>query len=127
MPVKTAEGFLSALLPQWQSLLQGWSSSGELTAAAQEALQLNGVPKPLKRLVGQWASGDFRSLPPIELLSAQDISGAMGAYAISTGTIYLNRDWLLTASQEQVQAVLTEELRHHLARCQLRRRLASIT
>jgi ELWxxDGT repeat protein len=39
---------------------------------------------------------------------------AAGAYAASTGTIYLNEDWLQTASQEQLLAVLTEELGHHL-------------
>lgn len=40
--------------------------------------------------------------------------GAAGAYASSTGTIYLNQDWLQSASQEQVLAVLTEELGHLL-------------
>lgn len=40
--------------------------------------------------------------------------GAAGAYAISTGTIYLNQDWLQTASHDWVMAVLTEELGHHL-------------
>jgi hypothetical protein len=40
--------------------------------------------------------------------------GAAGAYAISTGTIYLNQDWLAGASAAQVFALLTEELGHHL-------------
>ena len=40
--------------------------------------------------------------------------GAAGAYAISTGTIYVNQDWLKTASYDWVMAVLTEELGHHL-------------
>ena len=105
---------LASLLPQWHSLLQDWSSSGRLTAAAQEALLLNEEPQALKDLVAQWSSGDFSSLPPIVLLSSNDISGAMGAYAISTGTIYLNQDWKKTASTDQVNAVLTEELGHHL-------------
>ncbi len=48
------------------------------------------------------------------LLPNGDISGAMGAYAISTSKIYLNQDWLLGASAAQVISVLTEELGHHL-------------
>ena len=40
--------------------------------------------------------------------------GAAGAYAISTGTIYLNQDWLANANKQQALAVLTEELGHHL-------------
>jgi hypothetical protein len=37
-----------------------------------------------------------------------------GAYSRSTGTIYLNADWLQQASEEQAIAVLTQELGHHL-------------
>ena len=114
MAVSYEQELLASLLPQWHSLLQEWSSSGRLTSAAQEALLLKGEPQALKDLVKQWSAGDFRSLPPILLLSSSDISGAIGAYAISTGTIYLNQDWLRTASKDSVNAVLTEELGHHL-------------
>jgi len=109
-----ATNLLSALLPEWHLLLQEWSASGRLTTAAQEALLLNGEPGALSDLTNQWAAGDFGALPPIVLLSAVGINGALGAYAISTGTIYLNADWLAGASKEQVFAVLTEELGHHL-------------
>jgi Lectin C-type domain/RTX calcium-binding nonapeptide repeat (4 copies) len=105
---------LTALLPEWQLLLQGWSASGRLSSAARQALVLQDDPPVLTDLVTQWSAGDFSGLPPIVLLSATDISGAMGAYAISTGTIYLSADWLAAASKEQVFAVLTEELGHHL-------------
>jgi hypothetical protein len=114
MSITTAEGILTSLLPEWQLLLQGWSANGSLVAAAQEALMLQDEPPALTDLVTQWSEGDFTGIPPIVLLSSADISGAMGAYAISTGTIYLNADWLATASKEQVFAVLTEELGHHL-------------
>ena len=109
-----ATNLLGALLPEWHLLLQGWSADGRLTAAAQEALILNGEPQALSDLTSQWSAGDFSGLPPIVLLSAADINGALGAYAISTGTIYLNADWLAGASKEQVFSVLTEELGHHL-------------
>ena len=39
---------------------------------------------------------------------------SVGAYATDRSTIYLNADWLLSANQRSVQAVLTEELGHHL-------------
>jgi len=108
------ENTLMSVLPNWYALLQGWALDGSLTAAAQEALLLDGEPKALKNLVSQWAAGDYSGLPPIVLLSSADINGAKGAYAISTGTIYLNADWLATATQEAVNAVLTEELGHYL-------------
>ena len=40
--------------------------------------------------------------------------GVAGAYAASTGTIYLNSSWISDASEDEVHAVLTEELGHHL-------------
>ena len=115
MAISSAEtNLLGALLPEWHLLLQEWSSSGRLTAAAQEALLLNGEPDALTELTDQWAAGVFSALPPVVLLSSSAINGALGAYALSTGTIYINADWLAVASNEQVVAVLTEELGHHL-------------
>ena len=40
--------------------------------------------------------------------------GAAGAYASGNNTIYLNANWLGSASHAQVIAVLNEELGHHL-------------
>jgi hypothetical protein len=110
----TSNDLLGTLIPEWQSLLQRWALDGALAAAAQEALLLNGTPPALQDLITQWSAGDFSALPPIVVLPSADIKGAMGAYAISTGTIYLNADWLAGAARDQVFAVLTEELGHHL-------------
>ena len=106
--------YLETLLEDWKKLLAGWASSGALTDAVQQALVLESEPEELKRLVGLWSNGDFSDLPPIVLLPAESMPGAVGAYAISTGTIYLNQDWLQTASHDWAMAVLTEELGHHL-------------
>lgn len=116
----TAKEHLNQILPLWQQLLQQWSRDGSLVAAANQALQLDGpnaradAQQILQGLVDQWAAGDFSGLPPIELLSSSDISGAQGAYAISMRTIYLNADWLTGASQESIEGVFMEELGHHL-------------
>lgn len=78
-------------------LQQGWAATGQLTAAAQEALQLQGEPRPLRRRMKRWAAADFRDLPPVVMPGASAMPGTRGAYAASTGTIYLNQDWLLGA------------------------------
>jgi hypothetical protein len=110
----SADQLLQALLPTWYQLLQQWSLDGRLSAAAQEALLLSGEPEQLTALTEQWAEGDFSGLPPIVLLPASSMPTAAGAYADSTGTIYLNQDWLETASTDAVLSVLTQELGHHL-------------
>jgi hypothetical protein len=104
----------STLLQAWRLRLSEWSIDGSLSAAAQAALRLPGEPEALKELISQWAAGDFKALPPIEVLDGSVMPGTAGAYAISTGTIYLNGDWLRLASEEQGIAVLSEELGHHL-------------
>jgi hypothetical protein len=105
---------LNLLLPQWRELLQAKALAGLIHRAALEALGLDHEPPQLRELVGQWAAGEFSGLPAVQLLPAASMAGAAGAYALSTGTIYLNADWLQQASEAQVLAVLTEELGHHL-------------
>jgi Ca2+-binding RTX toxin-like protein len=105
---------LNLLLPQWRELLQAKALAGLIHRAALEALGLDHEPPQLRELVGQWAAGEFSGLPAVQLLPAASMAGAAGAYALSTGTIYLNADWLQQASAAQVLAVLTEELGHHL-------------
>jgi len=116
----TAQDRLNQILPSWYDLLTQWSVEGSLVAAATEALVLDGsnakadAQGQLQSLVSQWSAKNFKSLPEIVLLSDADISGAQGAYAASTDTIYLNAEWLLTATAEEIQKVLTEELGHSL-------------
>lgn len=95
-------------------MLTSWAADGSLGTAAREALRLDREPAQLTALISQWAAGDFSALPPIEVLEGSEMPGAAGAYAISTGTIYLNGNWLASASENRVIAVLTEELGHWL-------------
>ena len=98
---------LDTLLQEWRALLSLWAQNGTLTRAAQDALQREGEPEKLRELVGELSQGDFRNLPPVVLLPASAMPGAVGAYAISTGTIYLNQDWLNTVAQQRAIVVLT--------------------
>ena len=96
----TAQDKLNQALLSWYSLLSGWSADGSLAATAKHVLDLDdenaieGADDLLESYTSQWSLGDFESLPPIVLLSNDDISGAQGAYAASTDTIYLSEDWL---------------------------------
>lgn len=85
-----------------------------LSSAAQEALLLQEETEQLQDLLRDWSESKFSALPPVVLFPAVSMPGAAGAYAISTGTIYLNQDWLANANKQQALAVLTEELGHHL-------------
>ena len=98
----------------WRRQLIQWANDGSLEAAARQAFHLGQSPRALQILNGQWAEGNFGSLPPIKLISGVAMPGAAGAYSASTGTIYLNEEWLARATQDQALAVLTEELGHHL-------------
>ena len=114
MSSPVSQVLLDTLLPEWQARLQGWAADGSLVAAARLALLRENTPQPLADRARQWSVGDFTALPAIILLLSADLLGARGAYAGSTATIYLNRDWLAVASKDQLSAVLTEELGHHL-------------
>ena len=98
----------------WKELLSVWAIDGAIRRAAQKSLGLADNNPEILEFESALAEGDFSGLPPIELLPASSMAGAMGAYAASTGTIYLNQDWLNSAREGQIQAVLTEELGHFL-------------
>ena len=56
----------------------------------------------------------------IEILNGQTMAGLHGAYAPvapdGDERIYINEDWLATASEDAIQAVLLEELGHAIDR-----------
>jgi pimeloyl-ACP methyl ester carboxylesterase len=105
---------LDRLLQDWHQQLSLWAQTGTITGASLDAFELEEEPKLLGELVQQWSRNEFGDLPPLVLLPGTAMPGAAGAYARSTGTIYLNQDWLVGTSSEQALAVLTEELGHHL-------------
>ncbi|MFN6134181.1 MAG: hypothetical protein ACK46L_14975, partial [Synechococcaceae cyanobacterium] len=109
-----ASAGLFSLLDDWRTLLSRWARTGALEQAAQQALRLPVAPQALAELSTRLGTADFSDLPPVQLLPASAMAGAAGAYARSTGTIVLNQEWLASASRDQVLAVLTEELGHHL-------------
>lgn len=84
--------------------------NGSGTRGTDAPQHTRGIPRP----GGSVERRGLLGIPHIVLVSSAEMNGAMGAYAISTGTIYLNADWLAGASQDQANAVLTEELRQHL-------------
>jgi uncharacterized repeat protein (TIGR01451 family) len=60
----------------------------------------------------QWLAGDFSQFPTIEVISSDILGNARGAYAKSTNTIYLSDQFVATASQSDVEAVVLEEFGH---------------
>jgi hypothetical protein len=63
-------------------------------------------------LRSQWQSGNFSQLPTIEVIDDEILGNARGAYASSTNIIYLSDQFVETASSQQLEAVLIEEIGH---------------
>lgn len=104
------------LYQDWLLQLQTWAADGRLFSAGVDALRLKPgqATDQLNRIANRLAKGDTRDLPSIEVLPGSAMPGAVGAYASSNNSIYLNAHWLENASNTQVIAVLNEELGHHL-------------
>ena len=63
-------------------------------------------------LRSQWLAGDFSSFPQIEILDSSILGNASGAYGTSTNKIYLASNFLDTATDTDIIAVLLEEYGH---------------
>ena len=88
--------FADQLLWQWQSDPLRWQSLLHQVFGRSEAVDLTGIT--------------------IEILAGQTMADLYGAYAPigadGEERIYLNGDWLETASAESIQAILLEEVGH---------------
>ncbi|WP_413440484.1 hypothetical protein [Synechococcus sp. MIT S1220] len=102
------------LLQTWKAQLSSWAREGDLLEASKRSLRLKKPPRDLKHWIESVSTGDDFKLPRITLLSSEAMQGAIGAYAGSTKTIYLNRQWSKTAQADDAIAVLNEELGHYL-------------
>ncbi len=60
----------------------------------------------------QWLVGDFRSLPSIEIVPADVLGTAQGAYGASTNTIYVSTAFIENADEPAIAGVLSEEIGH---------------
>jgi hypothetical protein len=105
---------LLELIGGWQQRLMLWAENGLLAKAARIALTLPDPHPELDQLVAKIATGDFTDLPPVIPLDWDDMEGSACAYAPERGLILINREWLSGAVDEQVFAVFTEQLGHHL-------------
>jgi len=65
-------------------------------------------------LRSQWLVGDFSSFPQIEVLDSSILGNASGAYGTSTNKIYLAANFLDTATETDIIAVLLEEYGHFI-------------
>ncbi|MBF2028658.1 MAG: hypothetical protein IGS48_18155 [Oscillatoriales cyanobacterium C42_A2020_001] len=65
-------------------------------------------------LFAQWSRGIFDDLPSIEILTAEQLNGARGAFSQTTNTIYLSQTYLEQYASDTlaVANVLLEELGH---------------
>ncbi len=83
--------------------------SGALMGAASQSLEVETAPSYLRDLNTRLAAGDWSDLPQVELLEEEGMGGVVDAWTSSTQVIYLNSDWLSSASSIQVATVLTEK------------------
>ena len=102
------------LLLTWKAQLCSWAREGDLLEASKRSLRLKKPPRDLKDWIKSVSTGEDFKLPRITLLSSEAMQGAIGAYAGSTKTIYLNRQWIKTAEADDAIGVLNEELGHYL-------------
>lgn len=91
-----------------------WARNGLLAKAARIALSLPEQHPGLDAVVARMAAAEFTGLPAILPLDWEETEGSPCAYAPEQGLILINREWLENALDEQVFAVFSEQLGHHL-------------
>ena len=104
---------LEDALLEVQGRLQAFANTPEFAQQIELAFG-EGVNAEALRVA--WQAGDFSQLPRIEIRSAAELSGANGAFARATNTIYLAWEYLTQnfENSEAIARVLLEEIGHYV-------------
>ena len=95
-----------------QDLLSDFAKSNDFTSSISSVFGDSLNPTKVEELKTRWSAADFNDLPAIEVRSANEMNGALGAYAAKTDTIYLSEAFLQQADKTAISAVLLEEIGH---------------
>lgn len=97
-----------------QNTLTSFATSADFLAKMQVAFGNSFDVEKAVKLASAWAQGDFSEFPEIEIRSEAEINGALGAFAPTTGKIYLSREFVAknAGNVTAVAGVLLEEFGH---------------
>lgn len=113
---KSENDQLSAATAQTQSVLEAWFEHADFFADVETVFANNSTEwqSNAGQLQESFLQGEYKI--HVDFLSNEDLSGALAGYSASgttsQATIYLNQDWLSSASAEAITAVLLEEIGH---------------
>ena len=98
------------------SVAKGLLAQFAVSSGFTEKLEIafgNEYDRGVAQAVGlQWAKDNFGDLPQIQVLSSEAMRGANGAFAISTNTIYLSKQFVDHSGLNSVVSLIVEEIGH---------------
>ena len=105
---------LEVVVNTWRIRLQRLAEAGELLKASKQALGLDEIPERLEEIDRAVRNNNWHLLPPIAILSGREIGIARAAWSDTEKQIYINKNWLKTAGENEIHSVLDEEFGHFL-------------
>ncbi|MBN3957445.1 cadherin-like domain-containing protein [Nostoc sp. NMS8] len=105
---------LASALPTTYSYLQQFSTSPEFSTTMNLAFGNSWNTTTGNQIAQAWALGNFDTIPAIKILPAANIGDANAAFADSTNTIYLAKEYLTYHASDlnSITDVLLEEIGH---------------
>jgi hypothetical protein len=116
LPIGVNAQLATAIVNLKTTLYQA-ATDGSLNASANASLGSGASNNSnFQEIATRLQNNNFSDLPNISLVPGKDMDGALGAYVESGSekTIVINKDWLATASSNDINAVLVEEVGHFL-------------
>ena len=111
--ISTSDILVQSSIVYAENILQSLSQdSGTFYNIVNRSFGINYDPTLAETIRNQWANGDFRNLPSIQVLPSG--MNGVAAYATSTNTIYLDQSFLDSNQPYLLNTVLLEEIGHFL-------------
>ncbi|BAQ62886.1 alkaline phosphatase [Geminocystis sp. NIES-3708] len=99
--------YLSQML---KPILANFADSDDFTV---QMAEIFGISAEVDILRQQWKNESW-VLPTVELVSSSVINGALGAYSLQTGKIYLSQELINSNNTDLIIGILLEEYGHHV-------------
>ncbi|WP_146136498.1 SBBP repeat-containing protein [Aphanothece hegewaldii] len=106
-PSTLKEAFLSV-----QEQLQIFANSSNFEETIKTSFGNNFQQAEIESIHQAWQTNDFREIPTIAIANSTQLGGAKGVYISETDQIFLAREFINSASLEEIASVLLEEIGH---------------
>jgi len=113
----TSSSTRSQVEAEIEAALVNLNSSGKFFQSLHTVFDTSFSLEAARKLHCQWLTGDFSSLPNLQIRPVAELDRAQSAFSTETNTLYLSQDYIqeISSQRDAITGILLEEIGHFIA------------